>query len=250
MPTVLLTGANRGLGLGFAEVYLDAGWRVLAAVRRPSEADDLRALAAGREDQLSLYPIELADFRTIEAMSELIGNQPIDLLLGNAAKGGDTQRGGVGNMNYESWLEAFRINAMAQMKLAETFVDQVAASERKVMFFISSRMGAKPPPGIIDYRSSKSALNQVVKQLSMLLAPREIIVACGHPGFVKSRPTGFKGVFTPVESAGHLKKVIDGLTLKGSGKFYEPDGSTLPIVTQQTNPNAFGAMPPDAWNKP
>ena len=249
MPTLLLTGANRGLGLGFARVYLDAGWTVLAAVRRPREADELKALAAERRGSLELFPVELSDFATIEALGELVCDRPVDVLLGNAAKGGSLERGGIGTMDYDDWLEAFRINAMAQMKLAETFADRVAASDRKVMFFVSSRMGARPPPGLIDYRSSKSALNQVVKQLALLLADRGVIVACGHPGFVKSRPTGYQGVFEPEESAGYLKKVIDDLTLEGTGQFYEPDGSRLPIVTQQTNPDAFGAKPPGAWKK-
>jgi len=247
MPTVLLTGANRGLGLGFAQVYLDAGWHVLAAVRRPVAADDLRALGAGREDRLTLLLVDLSDLKSIEALGLAVGDQPIDLLLGNAAKT-DNPRCGLGDTDYDAWMETFRVNTMAQMKLAETFVDNVAASQTKKMYFISSRIGAEPLPGLILFRSSKSALNQVVMQLSLLLEERGIIVACGHPGFVKARSTANMGVFEAAESAGYLKHIIDGLTLEGSGKFYEPDGSTLPIVTRQTNPNAFGAKPPSAWD--
>lgn len=243
MPTVLLTGANGGIGLGLAEVYLDAGWQVLATVRNLDSADDLRALAAGKSERLELFSMALDDFDSIDAVAAQIRGRPIDVLLGNAAKT-DCPNTSVGDTDYDAWDDAFRVNTMAPMKLAETFVDQVAASQRKVMYFVSSRVGAQPAGGAILYRSSKSALNQVVLQLSLLLADRGVIVACGHPGFVKSRANGYAGVFETKESAGYLKNIIDNLTPEGSGKFYDPDGSTLPIVTQQTNLTAFGAKPP------
>jgi NAD(P)-dependent dehydrogenase (short-subunit alcohol dehydrogenase family) len=100
---------------------------------------------------------------------------------------------------------------------------------------------------MILFRSSKSALNQVVFQLHMMLKERGIAVACAHPGFVRTKSTADMGVFTAEESAGHLKKIIDGLTVATAGQFFEPDGSTLPIVTRQMNPHAFGAKAPDAW---
>jgi NAD(P)-dependent dehydrogenase (short-subunit alcohol dehydrogenase family) len=242
MPTVLITGANRGLGLGFAEVFLADGWRVIAAVRDPAAAKELAALTG----DLAVEQLDLADFSSIERLGGRLHGQPIDLLLGNAAKT-DNPASTVGNTNYEAWMQAFKVNCMAQMKLAETFVENVAASAQKKMFFISSRIGANPPAGMILFRSSKSALNQVVMQLSLMLKDRGIAVACAHPGFVQTPSTANMGVFTSHESATYLKKIIDGLTLAGSGQFYEPDGSTLPIVTRQTNPNAFGSKPGAAW---
>ena len=154
-----------------------------------------------------------------------------------------------GATNYDAWIDAFRVNCMAQMKLAEALVENVAASDQKKMFFVSSRIGAKPPAGMVLFRSSKSALNQVTMQLSLILAPRGIAVACGHPGFVKSKSTLSMGVFEPEESAAHLKKIIDDLTVETAGQFFDPDGSVLPIVTRQMNPNAFGAKAPDAWDE-
>ena len=153
MPTLLLTGANRGLGLGFAQIYLDAGWRVLAAVRNVDATDELRALANGREDQLSVLCVDLSDLASIDALGQTVGDQPIDLLLGNAAKT-DNPRCGVGDTDYQAWMEAFRVNTMAQMKLAETFVDNVAASATRKMYFVSSRIGAEPLPGLILFRTT------------------------------------------------------------------------------------------------
>lgn len=246
MPTVLITGANRGLGFGFVSLYLREGWDVIAAVRDPAGAADLHDLAKQHPGKLAVEKCDLADFTTIEALGGKLKGKSIDVLLGNGAKT-NNPAATVGDTNYEAWMEAFKVNTMAQMKLAETFVENVAASAQKKMFFLSSRIGANPPAGMILFRSSKSALNQVVMQLSLLLKPRGIAVACAHPGFVKTKSTADMGVFTVDESAAHLKKIIDNLTVDTGGQFFEPDGSTLPIVTRQMNPGAFGAKAPDAW---
>ena len=248
MPTVFITGANRGLGFGFVELFLRQGWDVIAVARDPAGATERQALAKSKAGKLSIDQCELADFATIDALGAKLKGKPIDVLLGNGAKT-DNPAATVGDTNYDAWMEAFKINTMAQMKLAETFVENVAASAQKKMFFLSSRIGANPPAGMILFRSSKSALNQVVMQLSLLLKPSGIAVACAHPGFVKTKSTADMGVFTVDESAAHLKKIIDNLSLENTGQFFEPDGSTLPIVTRQTNPTAFGAKAPDAWNE-
>lgn len=247
MPTALITGANRGLGFGFVELFLREGWEVIAVARDPIHAPELQAVAKNNAGKLSIESCDLANFATIDALGAKLKGKPIDLLLGNGAKT-NNPASTVGDTNYDAWMEAFKVNTMAQMKLAETFVENVAASAHKKMFFLSSRIGANPPAGMILFRSSKSALNQVVMQLSLMLKPRGIAVACAHPGFVKTKSTADMGVFTAEESATHLKKVIDQLTVDNAGQFFEPDGSTLPIVTRQTNPAAFGGKAPDAWN--
>lgn len=248
MPTVLLTGANRGLGLGFAKVYMDAGWHVHAAVRNPVGSTDLLALGSNYDGLLSIHALDLADFASIDALGQSLAGEPIDVLLGNAAKTLNPMDG-FGETNYDAWVDAFRVNCMAQMRLAEVLIDNVEASDQKKMYFVSSRIGAKPPAGMVLFRSSKSALNQVVMQLALTLGPRGIAVACGHPGFVKSESTEGLGVFEPEESAGYLKKIIDDLTVETAGQFFEPDGSTLPIITRQMNPQAFGAKAPDSWDE-
>jgi len=197
---------------------------------------------------LSVHALDLSNFKSINALGGALEGQPIDVLLGNAAKT-ENPMGDFGETDYDAWMEAFRVNCMAQMRLAEVLISNVEASDHKKMYFVSSRIGAKPPGGMTLFRSSKSALNQVVMQLSLLLEPRGIAVACGHPGFVKSKSTVGMGVFEPEESAGHLKKIIDDLTVETAGQFFEPDGSTLPIVTRQMNPNAFGAKDPGEWDK-
>lgn len=231
MPTALITGAARGLGLGLARRYLDAGWEVIATMRDTSAAP-IAALRAGHASRLSVEQLDLADFESIDACAQRLRGRRIDVLIGNAAATRVSDRG-FGNTDYDDWATMMRVNTFAQLRLAEAFVEHVAASRRRIMFYVSSRVGADPPPGLIAYRSSKSALNQVVFQLSLLLGGRGVCVACAHPGFVQTDATGGRGSFTVEESAGRLFSLIDRLQLADSGKFFEPDGSELPIVTRQ-----------------
>ena len=241
MPTALITGAARGLGLGLARRFLDAGWNVIAAVRDTGAAT-LVALRSGHEDQLSVVHFDLSDFDSIDACARSIGERPVDVLIGNAAATSVSDRG-FGQTDYDDWAAMMRVNTFAQLRLAEAFADHVARSQRRVMYFVSSRVGSEPVPGLIAYRSSKSALNQVVLQLALLLRARGVCVACGHPGFVQTDATHGHGTFTVEESAGWLFALIDRLQLADSGKFFEPDGSELPLVTRQTNPRAVGSAP-------
>lgn len=241
MPTALVTGAARGLGLGLASRCLDAGWEVIAAVRDVSSAA-ITELQARHPTRLSIEHIDIADFESIDACKRRLRGRTIDVLIGNAASTSTTDSA-FGRTDYAAWAEMMHVNTYAQLKLAEAFVENVAASDRKLMFFVSSRVGVAPPPGLIAYRSSKSALNQVVFQLSLLLQDRGICAACAHPGFVQTDATGGRGVFSIEESADRLFRLIDRMRMADSGKFFEPDGSELPIVTRQTNPHAVGGTP-------
>lgn len=239
MPTVLITGAARGLGLGLARSFLRKGWGVIAAVRNP-DAAPLTALRARHPTLLAIEYADLLDFDSIEACAGRLRGRPIDVLLGNAATT-TSPAGGFGHTDYAAWAKLMHVNTFAQLKLAEAFVDHVASSDRRAMFFVSSRVGPSPTPGLIPYRTSKSALNQVVFQLALLLRDRGVCVACGHPGFVRTDATGQKGVFTVEQSADRLFVLIDRLELADTGKFFEPDGSELPIVTRQTKPATAGS---------
>lgn len=233
MTTALITGGNRGLGLALVAHCLDRGWQVIACARDPAAASlvELEARSAGRLERAAL---DIGDFGAIDSLARRLDGRPIDILINNAALTGGPL-GEFGRVDYERWAEAFRINAMAPMRMMECFADHVAASGRKVIFNLSSRIGANPFYGYVEYFSSKTALNQVVKQASIALAPRGVIVVAAHPGWVGTEATATQGQapLTPADAAALLVKVIDGLTLEQTGRFFDPDGSTLPIVTQQ-----------------
>lgn len=181
MPTALITGANRGLGLEFARQYLSEGWRVLATCRAPDEATDLTVLAA-RHSQLAVHALDVADFQAIDALAASLKGEAIDVLLNNAALFGPKAhaerdlRQSFGSMDYAIWRQLFRVNTMAPMKMAEAFVSNVAASTEKKIAMMSSVEGsidqaATRPPGLFAYRSSKAALSMLTCGLARELAP-------------------------------------------------------------------------------
>jgi NAD(P)-dependent dehydrogenase (short-subunit alcohol dehydrogenase family) len=241
MPNVLITGSNRGLGLAFVRTALAEGWQVLATVRPTADVTALRALAD--EDRLSIHTMDLMDFDTIDRLAETLKGTPIDVLLSNGAITG-IKNTAFGETDYAVWADSMRGNAMAPMKLAEAMADHVAASALKTMFFISSRIGAKPNFGYVSYRSAKSALSQVVLQVALGLKDRGVIASCAHPGWVATNPATGAGALSPDESAQMLWQIITTLTLEDSGKFFDPDGTTLPIVTQQHEAKPYGMTQP------
>ena len=233
MSRVLITGASRGIGLAFAKRYVERGWDVIACSRTESPA--LTALGAAFPGALRFEQLDISDFAAIERLAASTAGTPIDVLLNNAALTGGAL-GEFGNTDYAQWEAAFRTNCLAPMKMMEAFESHVGLSEKRVMFCISSRIGANPFYGYSGYFVSKSALNQVVKQVSLALRPKGITVAAAHPGWVQTDGTSDMGKapLTPDMAAGLLVKVIEELSLDKTGSFFDPDGSTLPIVTQQT----------------
>jgi NAD(P)-dependent dehydrogenase (short-subunit alcohol dehydrogenase family) len=241
--TVMITGAARGLGAAFAARFAQAGWHVLATCRAPADAAELDAAIARHPALIEKHALDVADFAAMEQLACRWQGRPIDVLLSNAgATGGPV--GQFGLTDYGAWDRCHRVNSQAPMRLAECFVEHLAASERKVFFAISSRVGARPQFGYVGYRASKSALNQVIFQLSLALAPRGIICAAAHPGWVQTRGTQYTGLLTPAQSAAMLFSVIEQLTLSMTGRFFDPDGSTLPIVTQQLDARPYSKAPP------
>lgn len=141
MATVLITGANRGLGLEFCRQYAAAGWEVLACCRKPGTAQDLQALA-GQFDSIEIFALDVADFKRIDALSRELAERRIDVLLNNAGIYGDSREHGFGNLDYGAWIETLRINLQAPVKMTEAFLPQIGRSDRKLVVAISSLMGS------------------------------------------------------------------------------------------------------------
>lgn len=229
MPTTLITGANRGLGLEFARVYAAGGWQVHACCRAPDAADALGRLAKGAGGRIAIHRLEVTDGGQVAALARAVG-EPIDLLLNNAGVNLPAHQS-IDDMDYEGWAELFAVNAMAPLRLADAFAGQVAASDQKLIVTISSRMGsiaANEQGNSIAYRSSKSAVNQVMRSVAYQLGARGVTSVLFHPGWVRTDMGGPNGAIGVEESVAAMCAVIAGLTPADNGRFLNYDGSELP----------------------
>lgn len=227
MKSVLITGANRGIGLEHARRFAARGARVFAAVRRPDEADDL--VSAAESGGIEILAYDAADDDAAAALKASIGAAPIDLLFANAGAMGTRQA--FGATDSEAILGLIHVNALAPLKLAEAFADNVAASERKLMAFQSSEMGSisgNASGGYYDYRLSKAALNMIARGVSLDLKRRGIISVALHPGWVQTRMGGPSAPVSLDASVTGQQNLFDRLKPAHSGRFFNYNGEELP----------------------
>jgi NAD(P)-dependent dehydrogenase (short-subunit alcohol dehydrogenase family) len=231
MKTLLITGANRGIGLEFCEQYAADGWRVLACCRDPGKADALNKLAARYPELVKLHALDVTNHAQIEQLARTLSDETIDLLINDAGVYPDAGRGGFGHTDYAEWMTAFSINTMAPLKMVEAFVKQVARSKQKLIVTITSQMGSmadNSSGGSYLYRSSKAAANMVVKSLAVDLKEKGITSVAFNPGWVKTDMGGPNAMIPVEQSVTDMRKVIAGLTLADTGKFIGNDGVVIP----------------------
>jgi NAD(P)-dependent dehydrogenase (short-subunit alcohol dehydrogenase family) len=230
MPTALITGSNRGIGLALVQHYLQAGWRVHACCRAPEQAFELNALTPGSAGRLSVHPLEVTDAAQLAALSDQLAGTPIDHLIANAGVYGPK---GVrlGDLDAEAWARTLAVNSIAPIKLIEALLESVAMSERRVIGVLSSKMGSmgdNRSGGSIIYRSAKAALNAAMKSVAIDLAPRRISCLILHPGWVLTDMGGPNAEISVERSAESLFGIMDGATPADSGRYIDIDGSTIP----------------------
>lgn len=224
---VLITGTNRGLGLEFTRQYAADGWNVLACCRDPESASELKKLAA-QYDNIRIIKLDVNDFTQITSVATALWDEKIDVLINNA---GIYPHSDFGDTNADDWAAAFKINAIAPLKMAENFVHQLAESQLKKIVTLSSKMGSvddNTSGGSYIYRSSKTAANMVMKSLSIDLKPLGIAAAVLHPGWVQTDMGGPNGLINTQQSVSGLRKVIDELNVQNAGRFIAYDGKVIP----------------------
>ncbi|WP_199483803.1 SDR family oxidoreductase [Vibrio owensii] len=225
--TVFITGANRGIGLSLTELYLQQGAQVHATSRNLADSKELRALAS-RYNTLVLHELDVTDYqRVAQLASEL---PAIDLLINNAGYYGPKGYG-FGNTDIEEWRQVFEINTIAPLKLVENFYPLLQQGKAKKIACISSKVGSmteNTSGGGYIYRSSKAALNSVVKSLSNDLTDEGFTVLALHPGWVRTEMGGPNALIDTQTSADGLAKVIEQSTQEKSGQFINYDGTELP----------------------
>ena len=226
MATVLITGANRGLGLEFFKQYVAEGWQVLACCRNPETAGKLADIPNVR-----IFPLDVSDFSQIDKLAAQLQDIAIDVLINNAGVYGDSPRRGFGQLDYAAWTQTLTINTQAPVKMAEAFLPNLQRGNKKLLVSISSQMGSiadNGSGGSILYRSSKAALNAAMKSLAIDLEDQGIGVLVLHPGWVKTDMGGPNALIDALESVTGMRQVIARFTLAQSGGFLKYDGSTLP----------------------
>ncbi len=223
---VLITGANRGLGLEFTKQYAADGWNVLACCRHSQSAVQLQVLAQTKPN-IKIVSLDVADFAQIDALALQLKDVSIDLLINNA---GVYPSSSFGNVDYNEWAQGFKINSMAPLKMAEAFVQQITRSQLKKIATITSKMGSiddNTSGESYSYRSSKCAVNMVMKSLSIDLKPYGISTITLHPGWVQTDMGGPNGLINAQTSVTGLRKQIAELNLGNSGKFMAYDGKDI-----------------------
>ncbi len=230
MPTVLITGANRGLGLEFCRQYAADNWHVIATCRAPSEASALNDLAR-LYSNLQIEALDVSDFSSIEALAEKLDGTALDVLINNAGVYGDERGGSYQTIDYDQWARTLKINSQAPLKLAVSLLPNLHKGQQKIIAVVTSRMGSigdNDSGGSYIYRSSKAALNAAMKSLSVDLAPERIGVLILHPGWVKTDMGGVNALIDAEESIAGMRQLIAQYRPEQSGRFLKYDGSELP----------------------
>ena len=230
MATVLITGANRGLGLEFCKQYASEGWCVLACCRMPQTATELTGLAE-RYPHVSVLALDVSDFKQIEQLAAQLHDTSIDVLINSAGVYGDSQERGFGQLDYQAWTKTLAVNLQAPVKMAEAFLPHLKRGDKKLLIAISSLMGSiadNSSGGSIIYRSSKAGLNAAMKSIAIDLKEQAVGVLIFHPGWVKTDMGGANAPLEAVQSVAGMRQAISAFSLEQSGSFVKYDGTPLP----------------------
>ncbi len=224
---LLITGTSRGIGLEYVKQYAEAGWQVIACCRSPATAADLHALAQ-RYPQVKIEALDVANFEQISQLAAQLKDWPVDLMINNA---GVYPQSAFGNSDEETWLQAFKVNTMSTLKLAEAFMPHLVKAGNAKLVAMTSKMGSiedNSSGGEYIYRTTKTALNMVVKSLAIDLNKYGITVAVLHPGWVRTDMGGPYGLIDVQTSVKGLRQVIAELSLENSGLWFAYDGKSIP----------------------
>ena len=223
--TVLITGANRGIGLEFAKEYQAAGWSVIATARKPGEAADLKAIG------VRIVQLDVTSAESAAALQEAMKDQAIDLLINNAGVGVGLTGGKFADLKIDEFEQVMRVNAVGPMRVTQALLGNLRQGKGKTVVNISSGLGSigwNGQGGFYGYRESKAALDMFTRSLAAELKPEGFTCIALIPGWVKTEMGGPNAELTPEESVTAMRKVIGGLKPGDSGKFWSYDGSNVP----------------------
>ena len=223
MANVLITGANRGIGLEMVKLYAARGDTVLVCCRNPSDAEALNAVPGAVE----VIEVQVSDGASVANLASSLGDRPIDILINNAGMSGPSyDQQNVLAMDFDGWAETFEVNTMAPVRVMQALMANLKASDDAKVVTITSQMGALSldMPVAYAYCTSKAALNKFMKMAALELGKEGINVCVIHPGWVQTDMGGPNADITPQESAEGIVSTIDGLSSDTNGSFWKWDG--------------------------
>jgi NAD(P)-dependent dehydrogenase (short-subunit alcohol dehydrogenase family) len=227
VETIIITGANRGIGLELTRQYLQANNTVIATCRNPSSATDLVTLTSN--PNLQVVQLDVTDRQSVDAFCASFKDKVIDVVLNNAGVKGSAHQS-LNDMDAESWLAAFNTNTIAPFMLSSMLLKNLKLADRPRIISVSSYMGSisRPGTGLYAYRSSKAALNKIMQVMANELLAEGIIACPVHPGWVRTDMGGSDADLSVEQSVEGLIAVIDKLSMAQSGRFWNWDGEELP----------------------
>ena len=234
MPTVFVTGANRGLGYEHVKQYAKKGWKVIACARNPEQAKELKELQKKHGENFIIEQLEVVDHNRIEELAEKYSDEAIDILINNAGTTGPMGVPGamgyqkIDSMDYQIWRDILEVNLLSPFKIATAFHDHVARSEKKILIMMSSDLGSVEQNifgGFYSYRSSKSALNIISKGMSVDW--KDLTVIALAPGWCKTYLGGDEAEIEPAESVEQQQEMFESITAIDSGKFLDRFGKEV-----------------------
>jgi len=229
MATVLVTGTNRGIGLEFVEQFIKRGDRILTTCRSFETADDLRQLHMSYSD-LHIFNVDVSDPESMVQFASQLAGEPIDIFVNNAGVYGPKDVK-LGDIDGPTWMDVLQVNTIAPLLMTQLLLENLKKGKHKKLVYLTSKMGSiedNQGGGAYIYRSSKTALNQVVKSLSVDLAGDGFSVAVVHPGWVLTDMGGPNALIDTGTSVTGMLKVIDELTPATTGSFFNYDGTIIP----------------------
>lgn len=223
LRTVLITGANRGLGLEFARQYKEAGWQVIGTARKPGQAGELKALG------VRVVQLDVASQESVDELAATLSDEPIDLLINNAGIFPRVSK--IDEIDFGDYERTLAVNTLGPVRVTRALLPNLRQGELKMIAGLSSNLGsiAENTRGTFyGYRESKAALNMFTKTLAAELGPEGFTCVVLTPGWVQTDMGGPDATLTPAESIGGMKAVLDKLTPAENGTFWSYDGSQMP----------------------
>lgn len=221
--TVLITGANRGIGLEYAKQFIAKGYKVIGTARKPAKAKELKATGA------EILALDVTDPQSVANLQKQLKGRSIDILINNAGYF-DRRDVSLDKVDFDAFSITLAINTLGPLRVTQALIENLEEGKRKIVISMSSGLGSieKSNGRWYAYRTSKTGLNQINKILSSEYKDKGFIFTVVHPGWVQTDMGGSNATYTPTQSVSGLIKVIEGLTVKDSGQFYDLNGQSIP----------------------